>query len=95
MSEQIDYEAESELECLLQALNTFSSAKQQQQEAYDSYQGVSPGYHLSSFNDAVSDAAADFGNYLGKVIDRRVERKIAALRNQAAIRAAERKKKYE
>lgn len=85
MNEQIDYEAENEFECLLQALNNFSCAKQRQQEAYNLYRGVSLRYHLSSFNNSVKDAAAEFGNYLGKVIDRRVERKISTLRNVESI----------
>jgi hypothetical protein len=80
MSDNIDYEAERELECLVESLGAYSEAKQQQKKAYDGYQGCSPGWALSHYNDAVKDAAADFGNYLGKVIDRRVERKIAALK---------------
>jgi isocitrate lyase len=78
---QIDYEAEQELECLVESLGRYSEAKQRQKQAYDEYQGYSPGWALSSYNDSVKDAAVDFGNYLGKVIDRRVERKIAALQN--------------
>lgn len=80
MDDPIDYVAEQELECLVESLGTYSEAKQRQKQAYDEYQGYSPGWALSSYNDAVKDAAADFGNYLGKVIDRRVERKILALR---------------
>ena len=82
MSDQINYEAEEELECLIESLNMYSEAKQRQKQAYNDNQGYSPGWALSSFNDAVKDAAANFGNYLGKVIDRRVERKIAAYMRQ-------------
>ena len=80
-----DYEAEQELECLIESLGTYSEAKQQQKKAYDEYQGCSPGWALSSYNDSVKDAAVNFGNYLGKVIDRRVERKIAALKNNESV----------
>lgn len=67
------YEAESELECLIQAVQNILEAKKRRAEAYEEYQGCSPEYHLASYNDAVSDACAEFGNYLGKVIDRRVQ----------------------
>jgi hypothetical protein len=78
MSDQ--FEAEQELECLLQAFTNYASAKQAQQKAHDEFTGCSPGYFLSSYNDAVKDASAEFGNYLGKVIDRRVEETLRRLR---------------
>jgi len=77
--ENIDYEAETELECLIQSLGQVVEAKQEQKEAYDNYTGYSPGWALSRENDAVKDAVAEFGNYLGKVIDRRVEAKIKSI----------------
>jgi hypothetical protein len=73
MSDQEQFEAEQELECLLHAFTNYASAKQAQQKAHDEFTGYSPGYFLSSYNDAVKDASAEFGNYLGKVIDRRVK----------------------
>jgi len=79
MSESgVDYEAESELECLVQSLEKVISCKQSQQKAYDQYDGYSPGWALSHINDEVKDSVCEFGNYLGKVIDRRVK---MAIRN--------------
>lgn len=76
----INYEAESELSCLVQALENVINAKAQQRKAYDECESASPGWALSSYNDAVSDAEADFGNKLGMVIDRRIDAKIKDLK---------------
>lgn len=71
-----NWEAEQELKCLMQALENYSEVKSELKQAQKNYTGYSPGYHLISEIDAVSDAAVEFGNYLGKVIDRRVEAKL-------------------
>lgn len=74
----IDYEAEaeSELECLVQSLEAVIDAKSSLKEASESYHGCSPGWALRSEIDAVKDAVCEFGNRLGKVIDRRVTAQI-------------------
>lgn len=76
----INYEAESELSCLVQALENVIDAKAQQGKAYNECESSSPGWALSSYDDAVSDAVADFGNKLGTVIDRRIDAKIKDLK---------------
>ena len=76
MSEEYDWESEQELECLVQSLEDAIDARNELKSAQDSYQGYSPGYHLRREIDAVKDAACEFGNRLGKVIDRRVAAKL-------------------
>jgi hypothetical protein len=76
---ELDYEAEQELNCLIQALEEVIDKKADQKKAYEEYEGYSPGYALANYNDAVADAVAEFGNYLGKVIDRRVKHIVSKL----------------
>jgi hypothetical protein len=73
---EINYEAEAELERLIQSLESVIDAKRELKEASDAYTGYSPGWALRGEIDCVKDAVADFGNRLGAVIDRRVEAKI-------------------
>jgi hypothetical protein len=65
------WDDESELSCLIQAFTNLVEAKKQRDKCYEECQ-CSPGYHCSRENDAVRDAEAELGNYLGKVIDKRV-----------------------
>lgn len=69
---EFDYEAEQELNCLIQSLEDVIEAKKKQKKEYEEFEGCSPGYWLSSTNDRVQDSISEFGNYLGKIIDRRV-----------------------
>jgi hypothetical protein len=70
---EADHEAESELECFVQALESVIEIKSEQQKAYNEYEGSSPGWALSSIDDRVRDAVSELGNHLGRVIDRRVK----------------------
>ncbi len=69
-----------EIEMLVQSLQAAIDARKKRDEARDSYDGYSWGYHGGRYVMAAEDAAKDFSDRLAAVIDARVQ---AALAKQA------------
>ncbi len=67
-----NWEAETELSHLLHAFSQWIDAKKDRDDCYTNCD-ISPGYHCASYDNDVKDCEAEFGNKLGKVIDRRVK----------------------
>lgn len=67
-----------DLDCLIQALENYMSAKREHDEARDAYQGESWGYHGSHYVEAVEEAAKEFRKRLQTVVAAEVKKALAA-----------------
>ena len=67
-----------DMQCLLQAMENYVNAKRKHDRARDNYTGYSWGYHGSDYINAMNEAAVDYGEYLDRYIEARINAVLAA-----------------
>lgn len=61
-----------DIQCIVQAMEQYASAKREHDRAYEAYQGYSWGYHGAGYIDRMNEAAAEFGKHLDAYVELRV-----------------------